>query len=170
MSFSIRQLIVFTSVVAICLTALANASRPLVPGLMQMFLFAVLASFAYGAYLTSGEKRAFRVGFLGWVVAMGTFGMTGAGNPYGLLQTAFNAVAPVFKPNEFSNSPPTQVSSSRLYRIGLSREYPPSEYEWEDSITKVGYCLIPMIWGFIGGWVTVFVYRKRERRLKVNPA
>jgi hypothetical protein len=171
MSFSIKQLLFLTSVVAVCLVALTNASRPLVPPLMQMLLFAVLASMAYGAYLSTGERRAFRVGFLCWVIAMGTFGMTGAGNPYALLQAVFDRAAPLFKPKAEElmalNPFPGAISNSVLT---FSRTEPPTEYEWEDSFRRVGFSIIPMIWGFIGGWVTVLVYRKRQRIIREHIA
>jgi hypothetical protein len=37
------------------------------------------------------------------------------------------------------------------------------DYEWQARYHTVGHCLIGILLGMLGGWVTVFIYRRRKR-------
>ena len=66
MAFSIKQLLFCMTVVAFGLVAMLSEYRPLLGKLFDLLTLGILIAMAYGAGLSSGEPRAFRVGFLCW--------------------------------------------------------------------------------------------------------
>jgi hypothetical protein len=66
MAFSVKQLLVWMAVLAFGLVALVSEDKPILGKLFDLLTLGILIGMAYGAWLSTGESRAFRVGFLCW--------------------------------------------------------------------------------------------------------
>jgi len=111
---------------------------------VQVLDFTVLAVFAYGIFLSTGDRRAFRIGYLAWVVIW----MIAAHDHYQISHVLHDQIAPVFQPS-------TAQSSQGLFSDNL----------WRDRFESVFNAIFKMLLGFVGSWITVLVYRKRGRML-----
>ena len=68
MAFSIKQLLFSMAVVAFGLVAMLSEDKPLLGKLFDLLTLGILIAMAYGAWLSTGECRAFRLGFLCWAL------------------------------------------------------------------------------------------------------
>src|SRR6476620_648375 len=104
MSFSIKQLSLVFVYVAVGLVALLNAGNPFAADIVHLMNFTLLAGLAYGIWLTTGERQAFRIGFLSWVAGAVLFIMVAS--PYSLTNTLLERAAPIFQPKLASGAYP----------------------------------------------------------------
>jgi len=137
MAFSVKQLLVFMLIAGLGMGALANADRPFANESVNLLTVGVLLLMAYGVWVSEDEIRAFRIGFLCWVAL---FWCT-IKWPYNIGADRAISVA-----NEFLR-PSGPVS------------------DWINSYYVIARCLLSLLAGFIGGWVTVYFYRKRQLML-----
>ncbi len=147
MAFSIKQLLFCIAVVAFGLMAMFSVSKPDLGTLFDLLTLGILIGMAYGAWLSTGESRAFRVGFLGWALLyFFLFVKKFDVGIYDLADLAYRAtVPPAFLPS--------------TPRGGFDPGFGYSNYY------RVFHCLFLLLLGLVGGWVTVYFYRKRQRML-----
>src|SRR3954463_4473010 len=161
MSFSIKQLLLCMAVMAIGLMALANAGKPFVKELIDLLTLCTLIWMAYFAWISDGPRRAFRLGFVSWGVLYywlfkHAFDI-GTTRLLVLLSAAFrNLDQRVSNPN----NPASGISAPDLF--GPPQIASPTA-EWEESYYSIGNALFLLLFALIGGWITLYFYRKRQR-------
>jgi hypothetical protein len=143
MSFSIKQLLFCMAVIAFGLVALLSA-KPVLGKLFDLLTLGILIAAAYGAWLSHGEIRAFRVGFLCWAVVY--FFLVKKTFDVGIYDL-IKRVHPEFQPMIV---PPVGYGGG-----GFVTRFP--------TFYLVCHSLLLLLLGVIGGWVTVYFYRKRQR-------
>lgn len=151
MSFSVKQLFVVVLVISAGLAALANADKPFVAAVMRLSILAVLVIVAYSIWTSEGEPRAFRIGFLSW------------GGLYFLLHVVLDVESLHFGTRSLL-SPLLKLQPDVFERDtqGVITGVHGSLY---DQFFRIGHCLFALLFGLIGGWVTVYFYRKRQQML-----
>ena len=93
---------------------------------------------AYGVWLSEGETRAFRVGFLGWVTLF-----------WVLMFWRYD------------------IGVDTLIGFANDMLHPKNPVgNWINPYFQIGRCFLSLLFGLIGGWVTMYFYRKRQRMLK----
>ena len=155
MAFSIKQLLFWMAVVAFGLVALVSEDKPVLGKLFDLLTLGILIGLAYGAWLSTGESRVFRVGFLSWaflycllfkkIFDIGISDLISSAY-LELIDRAWGGVPPGM------TIPEPPVFGER----GIGNYVYPNFH-------LVGHSLILLLLGFVGGWVTVFFYRKRQR-------
>jgi hypothetical protein len=164
MAFSIKQLLFSMAVVAFGLVAMLSEYRPLLGKLFDLLTLGILIAMAYGVWLTSGERRAFRVGFLCWALLYfflfkKTFGV-GISE---LINYAFRlAQPPPVIPGGYGRGGMAGGAYGGGYGgggFGGGIQFPYSNF------IPVCHSLVLLLLGVLGGWVTVYFYRKRKRML-----
>jgi hypothetical protein len=138
MAFSTKHLLFCMAVVAFGVMAMFSDSS-VVGQLFELLTLAVLIATAYRAWLSHGELRAFRVGFLCWAVLY--FLLVKRTADFGvndLIGRAFRA----FHPTNAGQQP---------------------WVFYDPNFSQVCHSLILLLFGLIGGWVTVYLYRKHRR-------
>jgi hypothetical protein len=212
MSFSIKQLLSLIAMVALGLVALLNARWPAARTAVDLLATIILVMMIYGIWLTRGASRAFRIGFVGWVVLFLIAPVAGLAPVDTWTAALLDRVAPIFRPafaqgqvamnapspwiatgpgqfmlggptntpttdaGTFIVSPPQQSASTPGWSTfsfttpGSLGRLPPApamtsddELEWGIRYHAIGRCLIGLLLGLVGGWMTVFLYRRRER-------
>jgi hypothetical protein len=148
MSFSIKQLLLLVAFVAFGLTALANARFLFMGELVDLVTLGLLITIAYSAWATHGEKRAYRIGFLCWSLLY--VWATNKSFDFGQLELiellcrplGYDASLPIFDDDPFAD-------------LGTEGN------NWVHNLISIGDCLLLLLFGLVGGWVTVYMYRKR---------
>jgi hypothetical protein len=153
MAFGIKHVLLAIAVVAIGLAALLNAGTPFVSESFSLFTLVVLIGAAYGIWMSNGETRAFRIGFVAWsALYYWLFSRTfdiGTGRLLYLASIALGRQQTTSEANDDLFGTPFQA---------------PSPYvDFQQGFTSIGHCLFLLIFGLIGGCVTVYFYRKRQR-------
>ena len=156
MVFSLKQLLAIVLVVSVGLAALANADKPLIVGVVRLLTLMVLVLAAYSVWTSEREARAFRIGFVCW------------GGVYFLIHVAprigdlnlgtdmvLSPILGILQPDAFERD-----------RQGVITGVHETLYA---QFFYIGHCLLTFLFGLIGGWVTVYFYRKRQRMQKTNP-
>jgi hypothetical protein len=150
MAFSIKQLLFCMAVIAFGLTALANARFLFMGELVDLVTLGLLITVAYSAWTTLGEKRAYRIGFLCWSLLY--VWLTNKSFDFGQMELiellcrplGYDASLPVFDDDPFGE-------------LGTEAN------NWVHNLISIGNCLILLLFGLVGGWLTVYFYRKRQR-------
>ena len=155
MAFSIKQLLLCMAYVAIGLMALANADKPFIKELVDLLTLGTLVFMAYAAWTRQAEPRAFRIGFLCWGALyywmfkrrfdIGTLHLIDLASrmvqPDGVQQGGFGGGGGgVFGGGGFGGN-------------------------WVANFHSISHSVLLLLFGLIGGWVTVYFYRKRQRML-----
>ena len=97
MAFSIKQLLSSIAVVAFGLVALLSEYKPVLAKLFDLLTLGILIAVAYGVWLSTGERRAFRIGFLCWALLYFVlYKQTSATGIYELMNRAYRAVTQAF--------------------------------------------------------------------------
>ncbi len=138
MAISVRQLLVTVLFSCFALAALINHERTFMLEFVKIVTFGALVAMAYGAWAGAGENRAFCAGFVLW------------GGLYYLLFV-------VIQTERFDLG--TDVL---LLRLGRRLDH--AGFSWA-LYEKTGHLLLSILFGLVGGWVTVYFYRKRQRML-----
>jgi hypothetical protein len=166
MAFSVKQLLFSMAVVAFGVAALVNADKPFVFQLFDLLTLAILIAIAYGAWIHQGAQRAYRVGFLCWAALYYWFFKEGFNIGAG---EVIDYAARVFGPER---------PSAGIYfdlQTDLPFEEPPQEgtrygsYGWYTGFQSIGHSMLLLFFGLVGGWVTVYFYRKRASKLANRP-
>jgi hypothetical protein len=158
MAFSIKHLLFCISVLAIGLVAMFSQDKPILGKLFDLLTLGILIGVAYGAWLSTGESRAFRVGFLCWALLyfflfkkifdVGIADLVSSA--YRELNNRANFGA---LPQNFTLPQPSVFSERGVVDFTYPKFY------------LTCHSLSLLLVGLIGGWVTVFFYRKRQRTL-----
>jgi hypothetical protein len=160
MAFSIKQLLFSMAVVAFGLVALLSGFKPLLGYLFDLLTLGILIGMAYGAWMSTGESRAFRLGFLCWgVLYFLLFKKIFDVGLSDLVSRAFRGLLNLIwgesggVPQDWTLPEPPILSERGTVDFEYSNFY----------ITC--HSLLLLLIGLIGGWVTVYFYRKRVRML-----
>jgi hypothetical protein len=145
MAFSIKQLLFYVAVLAFGLVAMLSKDMLVLGRLFDLLTLGILIGMAYGAWLSTGPARAFCIGFLCWAALYfflfkRTFEFTRAMSE--MISLAYRAVGPVI------------IVPTGGFR-GFPVLYP--------NFTSAFHSLLLLFLGLIGGWVTVYFYRRRQR-------
>jgi hypothetical protein len=147
MAFNLKHLLVVVLVIAVGLTGLLNPHRDFFQNLMGIVTIAILIYFAYSIWITKGATRAFCIGFVLWCAL---YFIDYTRNFLGIDLGIRDMLHPLYL---WLN--PDQTSGQGVYD-----NFAPSRFHY------VGHCLFALLLGLIGGWVTVYFYRKRQRTLE----
>jgi hypothetical protein len=156
MAFSIKQLLFSTAVVAFGLVAMLSEYRPLLGKLFDLLTLGILIAMAYGIWLSGGEHRAFRVGFLCWALLyFYLFKKTFSVGISELIAYAYRVVRPpiVISPAFGGGG----TGGGGFGGGGMHFPY--------GNFTPVFHSMFLLLLGLVGGWVTVYFYRKRASEL-----
>jgi len=153
MSFSVKQLLAVVLIISAGFAALANADKVIVNSMTQFAVLIVLVLVAYGNWVSDQEARAFRIGFLAWGGIYFLFHVVMPGNYLNLgtdwlLYPLLNTLQPEVYERD-SQGVITGVHGGLQHRFLL-----------------IGHRSLTLFVGLIGGWVTVYFYRKRQRMLE----
>jgi hypothetical protein len=150
MAFSIKQLLFWMAIVAFGLVAMFSR-KPVIGMLFDLLTLGILIAAAYGAWLSYGELRAFRVGFLCWAVVYFLLFKQKFNVPVNdLIRRAYRAVQP----------PIPGLQNGGGFGGGGFGLHP--------NFNSVFHSLFLLLLGVVGGWVTVYFYRKRQRMLETK--
>jgi hypothetical protein len=141
MAFSVKQFLLLILFGGFSLAALLNSERTFMLETVKLVTFLTLVFMAYGAWAYAGETRAYCAGFVLW------------GGIYYLLFV---------------------VIQSRRFDIGVENlllwlgqaldRMTRGQIIWA-VYEKTGHLLLSVLFGIVGGWVTVHYYRKRQKML-----
>jgi hypothetical protein len=138
MGLSLKHFLLLVLFAGFALAALTHSERAYMLEIVKFVTFATLIVMAYGIWAYAGERRAYRAGFVLWGGAYYLF--------YVILQ-------------------------SRLIDVGTDRfinwlfwKLEPGRGIWA-VFEKSSHLLFSLLFGIIGGWMTVYFYRERQRRL-----
>jgi hypothetical protein len=141
------------------LAALTNADLPLVAELFNLLTLGTIIILGYSIWTSEQEERAFCCGFAGWAgfyfVATKWFAIVLLFGTHKLIAIVQVALTPG-RISTLSHAQPSSGGSS-----SLSQAYD----EWLNGFDSIAQNIICLILGFIGGWVTVYFYRKRQAML-----
>jgi hypothetical protein len=159
MAFSVKQLLIAIAVAAFGLVAMLSEYRPVLGKLFDLLTLGIMVAMAYGVWLSSGERRAFRVGFLCWALPYfflfkKTFGV-------GITELINYVYRAATQP--IVVTPPTTGFGGGGFGGGGAWT---ARYS---NFTPVFHSMFLLLIGVIGGWVTVYFYRRRERMLANRP-
>jgi hypothetical protein len=136
MAIGLKQFLLLILFAGFALAALMNSERPFMVELVKAITFGALVAMAYGVWAFNGERRAYCAGFLLW--------------------GGFYYVTHV-------------VMQSRSIDLGtdtlilwLGQQLETGRIIWA-VYEKVAHLLLSLVFGWIGGWVTVSFYRIRQR-------
>jgi hypothetical protein len=138
-AISVKQLLILAVYVSVALATLANAGKGLSHEVAQLITLGTLIAIAYGIWTSSGETRAFRVGFVIW------------GSVYFLLFVVIQTRW-------------IDIGAGELLRVLRNQMVPDPNGAFE--FRMIGDEFLSLLCGLIGGWVTVYFYRKRQRILR----
>lgn len=138
MALSLKQFLLLILFAAFALAALTHSERAFMLEIVKFVSFATLVVMAYGTWAYTGVHRAYCAGFVLW------------GGLYYLLYVIIE-------------SRPIDVGTDGLINwLGWKLEQ--GRVIWA-VFEKTGHLLLSLLFGIIGGWITVSFYRKRQQML-----
>lgn len=160
MAFSLKQFLFLVAAVAAGLIAITNADLPIVAELVDLLTIGLIVIAGYGVWVNAGEERAFRIGFVAWAgvyfLATRWWNIAFVSATGKLLQI----IKWSYQPSRLTDHPGSSVMS------GPSREaFIQAEGDWMNRFDSIGHCLFALLFGLVGGCVTVYFYRKRLQML-----
>jgi hypothetical protein len=138
MALSLKHFLLLILFAAFSLAALTHSERAYMLEIVKFATFATLVIMGYGIWAYAGERRAYRTGFVLW------------GGAYYLLYVIIE-------------SRPIDLGTDRLVNW-LFWKLEPGRGIWA-MFEKTSHLLFSLLFGIAGGWVTVYFYRLRRRRL-----
>ncbi len=139
MALSLKHFLLLILFAAFALAALTHSERAWMLEIVKFVTFGALIVMAYGIWAYAGERRAFRAGFVLW------------GGGYYLFYVMVH-------------SRPIDLGTDRMINW-LFWKLEPGRGIWA-VFEKSSHLLFSLLFGIIGGWVTVYFYRRRERTLR----
>jgi hypothetical protein len=139
MALSLKHFLLLILFAAFALAALTHSERAWMLELVKFATFGALVVMACGIWAYAGERRAFRAGFVLWGGAYYLF--------YVIVQ-----------------SRPIDLGTDRIINW-LFWKLEPGRGIWA-VFEKSSHLLFSLLFGIIGGWVTVYFYHERQRRLR----
>jgi hypothetical protein len=141
MAFSVKQFLLLILFVGFALAALLNSERTFMLEFVKLVTFLALVFMAYGAWAYAGDTRAYCSGFVLW------------GGFYYLMFVVIQS-----RRWDFG------VENLLLWLGQLLDRMTSGQIIWA-VYEKTGQLLLSILFGIIGGWVTVHFYRQRRKRL-----
>jgi hypothetical protein len=141
MAVSVKHFLLLILFAGFALAALLNSERAVMLETVKLVTFVTLVLMAYGVWASAGEQRAYCAGFVLW------------GGLYYLLFVVIQT-----QRIDLGTDHLLLWLAHRLDRL-TQRQMIIAVYE------KTGHLLLSILFGLIGGWVTVYFYRKRQRML-----
>ena len=141
MALSLKQFLLLILFICFAFSALLNSQRPFMLETVKLITFATLVAMAYGVWTNTGETRAYCAGFLLW------------GGLYYILFVVMQS-----KRWDFG------VEILMLWLGQFLDRMAPGQIIWA-VYEKTAQLLLSILFGIIGGWVTVYYYRKRQKSL-----
>jgi hypothetical protein len=119
----------------------------------------ILIGVAYGVWLAKGESRAFRVGFLCWAVVY-----------FVLFKKIFDVglsdlISSAFVKLNIRANFPYNMEGFTFPEPPVFGERGLGQYLYP-NFHLTCHSLLMLLMGLVGGWVTVYFYRRRERTLR----
>ena len=139
MAFNIKHLLVVFLYVCVGFTALANVDFPYALAIVHWLTLGTFVWSAYSVWSCLGETRAFHVGFCSWGIGYFLIFVISRGD-WGGMDYVIDALELLFLPAGIAEMTWVQIAFGRA-----------------------GQCLLSLLFGLIGGCVTVYYYRKRQR-------
>jgi hypothetical protein len=153
MAFSLKQFLFAIATFALGLVALLNADLPLIAETIEFTTFMALILVGYGIWVSAGEQRAFRIGFVAW------------GGLY-FVATKWWQIALSFAATKLIHALALSFEPSRISDLrGSGDPYSEASGYWFNRFEVIGHCLFALLFGLIGGCITVYFYRKRQKML-----
>ena len=152
MSFSIKQLLIFVFLVATGTVALANAENYFAANMVRLATTFVLILTAYGIWSSVGETRVFRVGFLCWC------------GIYFLLHVVLD-VKNLNIGTSYFVSKLSAILEPGIYERNAQGRITGIHGALLDRFELIAHSLFSLLFGLIGGWITLYFYRRRQRVL-----
>jgi hypothetical protein len=143
MALSLKHFLLLILFAGFALAALTHSERAWMLEIVKFVTFGMLVVMAYGIWAYAGERRAYRAGFVLW------------GGVYYLLYVIIQ-------------SRPIDLGTDRLVNW-LFWKLEPGRGMWA-VFEKTAHLLLSLLVGIIGGWVTVYFYRQRQRTLRQHDA
>jgi hypothetical protein len=140
MGFSIKHLLLAVVYVAIGLAALANLSSAWLQLLLRLSIFVTLIFAAYSTWINSDESRAFYFGLTLWTIL---YLLTHVTFPRAGFQFGTGYLLDGLRQLTATTTPDLQI----------------------EQFVETGHLFLSLVFGLIGGCVTVYFYRKRQRML-----
>jgi hypothetical protein len=141
MALSLKHFLLLVLFAAFALAALLNSERTFMLEIVKLITFFTLALMAYAAWANTGESRAYCIGFVLWG---------------GLYYALFVAIQ--------TKRIDLGTDHLLLWLGHYLDQFTRGQIIWA-VYEKTGHLLLSLLFGIIGGWVTVYFYRKRQRRL-----
>jgi len=138
MAISVKQFLLLILFAGFALAALMNSERVFMLEIVKLVTFGTLVVMAYGIWANAGETRAYCTGFVLW--------------------GGFYYVTFVIFPSQRID-----LGTDTLL-LWLGRRLESGRIMWA-VYEKTGHLLLSLFFGVIGGWVTVYFYRKRQTML-----
>jgi hypothetical protein len=138
MALSLKHFLLLVLFACFALAALTHSERAYMLEIVKFVTFGTLVVMGYGVWAYAGERRAYRAGFVLWGGAYYLF--------YVIVQ-----------------SRPIDVGTDRLVNW-LFWKLEPGRGIWA-VFEKSSHLLFSLLFGIIGGWVTIYFYQERRRRL-----
>ena len=151
MAFSIKQLLFSMAVIAFAIVAI-NVDKPVFGKLFDVMTLGIIIAAAYGAWLATGKRRAFRIGFFCWAILY--FVLVKKKFDLGtddLLRLAYRELL----------APPINIPSGQLGLSGgggFLGAHP--------NFFPVCHSLMLLLLGVVGGCITAYFYQKRQQMLE----
>jgi hypothetical protein len=142
MALSLKHFLLLVLFAGFALAALTHSERAYMLEIVKFVTFGTLVVMAYGTWAYAGQRRAYRAGFVLW------------GGAYYVLYVIIQ-------------SRPIDLGTDRLVNW-LFWKLEPGRGIWA-VFEKTSHLLFSLAFGIIGGWVTVYFYRRR-RALRRNNA
>ena len=139
MALSLKHFLLLILFAAFALAALTHSERAYMLEIVKFVTFATLVVMGYGVWAYTGERRAYRAGFVLW------------GGAYYLLYVIIG-------------SRPIDLGTDRLV-TWLFWKLEPGRGIWA-VFEKSSHLVFSLLFGIAGGWVTVYFYRQRKRTLR----
>jgi hypothetical protein len=138
MAISVKQFLLLILFVCFALAALTNSERALMLEIVKLVTFGTLVVMGYGIWANNGVSRAYCIGFVVWG---------------GLYYIHFVVL----------QSEVVDLGTDNLLRW-LGQYLEQGRVIWA-VYEKTGHLLLSLIFGIIGGLITVYFYHKRQRML-----
>ena len=135
MPFSLKLFLLLVLFAGFALAALMNSEGPMMLELVKLVTFLTLVLMAYGVWANSGEKRAYCAGFLLWG---------------GLYYLTFVVI----------QSRRIDLGTDHML-LWIGHYLESGRVIWA-VYEKIGHLVLSLLFGIVGGNVTVFFYRKRQ--------
>ena len=141
MALSLKHFLLLILFAGFALAALMNSEQTFMLEIVKLVTFGTLVLMSYGAWACAGARRAYCAGFVLWG---------------GIYYALFVAIG--------TERIDLGTNILLLWLGQLLDRMTQGRIIWA-VYEKTGHLLLSLLFGIIGGWVTVYFYRQRQRTL-----